>query len=154
MTQYVLCYAHLVRDRENMLVIERKKQDWQLGKLNLLGGRIEPGESADHAAVRELKEEANVDVIMRSCLGTMIYPESLIYVIDCSFHPSANEIVSTHEGNVSWFHYPDVLHDPRLIPNLRVIIPLAVAGLSGWKLSGLPGAPDETVKLDLAGCAP
>lgn len=151
MTEYVLCY---VRDLcGDILAIERKKQDWQQGKLNLPGGRIEVGETAEQAAIREIKEEANIDATSATLIGSMHYPEACVYVLDCDFNPDDNEVKSSTEGEVLWMTCPELLRDPRLIPNLRVIIPLAVADVRGWKLSpGIGASDDHCVSLDLKGC--
>ena len=151
MTEYVLCY---VRDLcGDILAIERRKQDWQQGKLNLPGGRIEVGETAEQAAIREIKEEANIDATDTTFIGSIHYAESTIYVLDCGFNPDDNEVKSSAEGEVIWFGCPELLRDPRLIPNLRVIIPLAVAGVHGWRLSpGIGASDDYCVSLDLKGC--
>jgi 8-oxo-dGTP pyrophosphatase MutT (NUDIX family) len=135
-----------------MLMILRQKSDWQFGKLNMLGGRIEAFENAEEAALRELKEEANVDAIGAALIGEMHYPEAKVSVVDCPFDPDVNEVKSSSEGEVLWLDSDQALRDPRLIPNLRVIIPLAVVGMAGWNLYGVPGASDELVTLDLAGC--
>lgn len=59
MTQYVLGFA-FNRSKTVVVLIEKTKPAWQAGKLNGVGGKIEPGESPDQAMVREFKEEAGV----------------------------------------------------------------------------------------------
>ncbi len=44
---------------ENMLMCKRRKDPY-LGKYNLVGGKIEPGEESGHAAFRELYEETGI----------------------------------------------------------------------------------------------
>lgn len=147
MTEYVLCY---VRDLADILVIERKKKDWQEGKLNLPGGRIEDGETAEEAAIREIGEEANINATSASLIGSMHHADSIIYVMACGFDPDDAEVKSSAEGDVSWIDYPDLLSNPRLIPNLRVIIPLAIAGVRGWQLYS--GETDCCMTLNVKGC--
>lgn len=48
------CYSGVV-------LIEKTKPEWQAGCLNGIGGKIEPGENARVAMVREYKEETGVD---------------------------------------------------------------------------------------------
>jgi 8-oxo-dGTP diphosphatase len=59
--QYV-CGFLFSRDRTRVLLIRKRRPAWQAGKLNGLGGKIEPGETALEAMRREFREEAGVDV--------------------------------------------------------------------------------------------
>lgn len=43
-------------------LIEKNRPAWQAGKLNGIGGKIEPGETPAQAMRREFREEAGVDV--------------------------------------------------------------------------------------------
>ena len=47
-------------DRRRVLLIEKTHPRWQAGKLNGVGGRVEEGESACAAMVREMEEEADL----------------------------------------------------------------------------------------------
>ena len=54
-------------DRTKLLFCLRRKDPYK-GKLNFVGGKIEPGEESDHAARRELEEEtgltpADIDLV-------------------------------------------------------------------------------------------
>jgi 8-oxo-dGTP diphosphatase len=49
-------------DRRRVLLIRKRRPAWQAGKLNGLGGKIEPGESPLDAMRREFHEEAGVDL--------------------------------------------------------------------------------------------
>jgi 8-oxo-dGTP pyrophosphatase MutT (NUDIX family) len=51
--------AVIVRDREGHILLQRRKDNGLWGSL---GGIIEPGESAESAARREVMEEAGLDV--------------------------------------------------------------------------------------------
>src|SRR4051794_35548662 len=57
--QYV-CGFLFSRDRTRVLLIRKRRPAWQAGKLNGLGGKIEPGETALDAMRREFREEAGV----------------------------------------------------------------------------------------------
>jgi 8-oxo-dGTP diphosphatase len=49
-------------NRGYVLLIEKSKPDWQAGKLNGVGGKIEPGETPLEAMVRETDEETGLTV--------------------------------------------------------------------------------------------
>jgi len=46
--------------RDNIVLIEKLKPAYQKGKLNGVGGKVEPGESPSTAMVREFQEEGGV----------------------------------------------------------------------------------------------
>jgi len=58
--EYVVGFAYTLDDK--ILLIEKKRPEWQRGLLNGIGGKIEPGETCEEAMRREAKEEAGLDV--------------------------------------------------------------------------------------------
>lgn len=48
--------------KQNVLLIKKERPEFQKGLLNGIGGSVEPYETYVDAAVRELKEEANIDI--------------------------------------------------------------------------------------------
>lgn len=49
-------------DYEHVALIKKEKPDWQKGRLNGIGGKIEPGELSPDAMRREFLEETGMDV--------------------------------------------------------------------------------------------
>lgn len=68
-THAVLCF--LVRDGEVLLI--RKRKGFGAGKLAGVGGRIEPGETPEQAAVREVYEEVGVCVRSLVKVGVLTF---------------------------------------------------------------------------------
>ncbi|HSU92085.1 MAG TPA: NUDIX domain-containing protein [Gemmatimonadaceae bacterium] len=58
---FVLALLYSV-DRRHVVLMRRTRPAWQAGRVNALGGRLQPGESAAAAARREVREECGVDV--------------------------------------------------------------------------------------------
>lgn len=56
---YVAGFA-LSRDRRYVLLIRKARPSWQRGKLNAIGGKVDPGETPRQAMAREFSEEAGV----------------------------------------------------------------------------------------------
>jgi 8-oxo-dGTP diphosphatase len=59
----------LVRDGQALLI--RKKRGLGAGKVNAPGGRLEHGESIEHCAIREVREEVGVRVAALERLGEL-----------------------------------------------------------------------------------
>ncbi len=53
----------------NVLLIRKTKPDWQKGKLNGVGGKIEPGETPIKAMVREFREETTIATAETDWIG-------------------------------------------------------------------------------------
>ena len=49
-------------DRTRVLLIRKRRPAWQAGRLNGVGGKIEPGETPAQAMCREFREEAALDI--------------------------------------------------------------------------------------------
>lgn len=61
MQQYV-CSFLFAPDRARVLLIRKRRPAWQAGKLNGIGGKVEPGEPLAEAAAREFREETGLDL--------------------------------------------------------------------------------------------
>jgi 8-oxo-dGTP diphosphatase len=48
--------------RDTLLLIRKNRPDWQAGKLNGLGGKVEKDETLCEAVIREVKEECGVQL--------------------------------------------------------------------------------------------
>lgn len=59
MKQYVL-NAIFNPAMTELLIIKKNRPDWQAGKFNLIGGKVEPKEMFMDAAIRETEEETGI----------------------------------------------------------------------------------------------
>ena len=113
---------------DRVVLIRKLRPDWQRGKLNGVGGRINEGESAGDAMTREFKEEANVWVTDWRCFA-QYYHHSLQSIVTffSAYNTQALEHVETvTDERITTRTVEMVLRDPTLIPNLRYLIPMAV----------------------------
>lgn len=60
--QVYVCGFLFSPDRSRVLLIRKRKPAWQAGRLNGVGGKVEPGETPAIAMRREFIEEAGLDV--------------------------------------------------------------------------------------------
>src|SRR5690348_12790266 len=61
-TQEYVCGFLFSRDRSRVLLIRKRRPAWQAGKLNGVGGKIEPGETPAQAMAREFTEETSLKI--------------------------------------------------------------------------------------------
>ena len=139
MQEYVLVYAKPVIGPNNLiLVVLKNRPAWQVGKVNLIGGKVETGETPEEAAIRELKEETGLDPIIKSSriIGQIQGSWGKIYCvkIPVSFHDDLKPADGESEL-VCWTHWDELKNHELLIPNLRVAIPLMRDGIVGWVIT-------------------
>jgi 8-oxo-dGTP pyrophosphatase MutT (NUDIX family) len=144
MTQsYVLCFAHPWPHAfaSDVLLIEKQKPAWQVGKWNLPGGKIEGDESPKDAAIRELWEEAGIraDPKESYVMGRITGPGFVVFVVFCTYGPwfggrAQTVIPNLTPERVFWKPIKEAMESPQLMPNLRIIIPFVVAGLKDWEI--------------------
>lgn len=75
MKLYVVGFA-FSSDQSQVILIQKHKPSWQKGRLNGLGGKIEPGESSLQAMIREFNEEAGVHIPNWTEYATISKPRS------------------------------------------------------------------------------
>lgn len=127
MSEYSIVYADPspVYGGEPVLLVKKNRPQWQAGRYNLVGGKVDPGEDPLTCAVRELKEESGLDTI-----GDPEYMGAKCMVEYDEVIPQPGE---TEE--VSWHEWPEIQHSPLLLPNLQVVIPLMKQGVKQWVIN-------------------
>lgn len=152
--QYVIGYVEERTDvfACDVLLIEKNKPAWQAGKFNLPGGKVEMGETPHAAIIRELKEEADLDILPDdvSLLGTIEGDGFVVYVMRCIYDSEDNEIDSLTDEEVFWMPIYDALRNDKLIDNLRYIIPFCNSNLVGWTLTETDGSY-QVQRMEVAG---
>jgi 8-oxo-dGTP diphosphatase len=115
----VLCF--LLRDSEVLLI--RKKKGFGAGKINGVGGRVEPGERPEEAAVREVFEEVGVRVRSLEPAGTLEFysadsePDWLIHVFlsrDFEGEPRESEEASPRWYRLGELPFEEMWEDDRV----------------------------------------
>lgn len=135
MASYVIIWVQRGNSRAETLLVLKDKPAWQRGKLNLPGGKVEEGESPEQAATRELKEEAGyeplVPVRVMGCIqdgsNTIYCVKAVVMAMDGDLCPREEET-----QDIFWMGWRVAEHHILLIPNLRIIIPLMMCGVTGW----------------------
>ena len=122
-----LCIVH---DREQVL-LGLKKRGFGAGRWNGFGGKVEPGESVEDAARREIWEEAGIKVAGIEKAGHIefefIGEPSILEVHIFRAVSFEGEPAESEEMRPQWFHINDIPFD-RMWPDDRYWFPMFLAG--------------------------
>ena len=107
----------LSADRQNVLMTHRisRKSDEQFGKYNGLGGHMLPDEDIATCMIREIKEEASIDVTAMTLRGTVNWTsfgphaENWIAFIFLITAFNGTPTPKSEEGPLSWIPLKDVM---------------------------------------------
>lgn len=138
MTKYVAGFL-FSPDLENVVLIEKQKPDWQKGKYNAIGGKIEKGETPEQAMIREFEEETSLSVTGWKPLVDIEGEGYAVRFFYATSEKWEHHLTTTDE---EVFHIPVMdLHLVRhhLIENLNWLIPMAVDKATNF--SGLITTP-------------
>ena len=106
-----------------ILIAERRKDQFMCGYWELPGGKIEAGESNETSLTRELKEELGVEISAPSLLHTMChqYPEKIVHLWIYSIDHFDGEVRGAEGQNIVWCP-TEKLNDFNLLPTMKAII--------------------------------
>lgn len=132
MKKYVLGFAFNI-DTSNLILIEKQKPDWQKGKLNGVGGKIEDYDSTPHhAMMREFWEETGV--LIQSELwqhfADMVFEDDIMggsATVHCFrvFDDSISNCRTIEEERIITVNTTKTIERP-IIKNLSILIPMAL----------------------------
>jgi 8-oxo-dGTP diphosphatase len=110
---------------DQVSLIVKNKPEWQKGLLNGIGGKIERGESAEQAMIREFKEETGVLIEQWRPLLILQNDEWRVFFLfgKCS-QSQFNEIETTEDEEIVKVSV-DYLSSMATVDNLQWLIPMA-----------------------------
>lgn len=114
-------------DRENVLLVEKKKPSWQAGLLNGVGGKCEFGETAAEAMVREFEEETTHHVCESDWFNFAVETHR-DYELHCFMTVSTDDVKFPYKNDAGEdLVWVDAALPPtsRIIGNLQWLLPLA-----------------------------
>jgi 8-oxo-dGTP diphosphatase len=101
------CVGALVYDAEGRLLLVRRANPPAQGLWSIPGGRVETGEDAEHAVVREVAEETGLDVAVEHLVGSVVRdaPDGSLYVIaDYACRLTGGTLVAGDDASdAGWF---------------------------------------------------
>jgi 8-oxo-dGTP diphosphatase len=107
-----LCYVR--RDGRTLMIHRIKKaNDMHAGKWNGLGGKLEPGESPEECAIREIFEESGLRVTKLTMKGVITFPAfsqaedwyAFVFIAD----DFIGELIDSPEGVLEWINDDQLL---------------------------------------------
>lgn len=137
MKEYVLGFC-FDESKKYVLLIQKTKPEWQKGRLNAIGGKVEPGERPVDTMVREFHEEASLstcdeDWRQFATLGAGEWQMYCFAMFDQLFFLKAHK--SPTEEKVGMYETAS-LNSLNVLPNLHWLLPMA---LEGERFSGEVG---------------
>lgn len=127
MTQKYVVGFLFSADRRHVALIRKNKPAWQAGKLNGVGGKIEPGEAPYDAMVREFAEETGITVFNdRWKCFSILTGEGFEITFYVAFSDEVYSVQTMEAEVVEVLVATTALASHTLIPNLKVMIPLAL----------------------------
>ena len=114
-------------DRDQVLLIRRARKPW-LGRWSLPGGRLEPGETAEQAATRELFEEVGLSVSELRPVRQMVFVEAGQFVLQV-FATTRFEgrVTPNEEASACRWVRPGQLAELETTPGLEAVVQEAFA---------------------------
>lgn len=148
-TSYVLCFPFVVETipngivvAESLFMIRKNRPKWMAGRLNGIGGNVEPGEFHRAACIREVREEAGID-IEPHYFGTCLFPDCIVTcwyaLIDKDQAAAVSSMTDEKIERVYRFHIESAL--PDMVPHAPILIQVA-----GMHVLGQKGAPIVTLE--------
>ncbi len=125
------------------LFLEGGPRKWFAGRLNGLGGGVEPGEDVESAAHREAREETGLEPIrldLRATVHVAADPPVMLFVFTGVLPPG--ELCPSSEGVHHWLA-PDAVLDSDLpfVDDLRELVPRLRDSESAFHLHRTPRGP-------------
>ncbi|MDP3996959.1 MAG: NUDIX domain-containing protein [Candidatus Andersenbacteria bacterium] len=97
-------------DLLKVLLMHKNRPDWQAGKLNGIGGRIERGEESSDCIVREVKEEAGVKTKKKDWkyFGKLKAKGWRVDLYAIVYKGDTNDFSTTTDEEIEWFEADDL----------------------------------------------
>lgn len=94
----------LIRDDQDRCLLARGPQ-WPEGRMSILAGFVEPGESLEHAVIREVAEEVGVHAVEPRYLGSQPWPFPRSLMLGFFARATTTELICDSEeiAEARWF---------------------------------------------------
>ncbi|MBN2471348.1 MAG: NUDIX domain-containing protein [Anaerolineae bacterium] len=110
----------------HVMLIHKNRPAWQAGKVNGVGGKLEPGETPLEGIRREVREESALDIPLQDWLpvAEMQADDWRVHVFAARYGGDPARARSQTDEQVGW--HPVAALPPDVISNLTWLIPLCL----------------------------
>jgi len=126
-TEYTLAFAFDEGGR-NVALILKDHPDWQKGRANGIGGKVEPGETPFETNRREFLEEAGVDLVCMENFATLACDShnSLLHCYTAALtRDEFARIRPMTDARILFMPLTHLLSDPRPLSNVPWLVVMA-----------------------------
>ena len=113
-------------DLSKVLLVHKQRPDWQKGRINAVGGKIEPYEEPLDCIKREVREETGLDVPRKDWIecGEVYFSsvDTSMYVFTTQWLGDEADAVQCDHEEIEWFPYNHL--PPNILTNLTWLVPL------------------------------
>lgn len=124
MTDYVLGFL-FSSSMGQLVLVEKQRPEWQAGKFNGVGGKIEQGETDYQAMVREFREETGKEITTWKRFCTLQCANARVYIFSAIAEDYNKVETATDEEITLWDLDYVMKPEHPIIPNVRWLIQMA-----------------------------
>lgn len=119
------------KSREFVILIKKNRPEWQRGRLNGIGGKIEPGgETPEQAMVREWAEETNGESTVKDWehIALLDEPGACVYFFRCFNHAVFEGVASGRVTDEDFQNYAvdSLIGRAYVLPNVKWLVPFCL----------------------------
>jgi 8-oxo-dGTP diphosphatase len=114
------------REMDRVLLVRKRRPEWQAGRWNGIGGKIEENETPLEAMIRETREEIGYHYVWRHCL-TFTCPGGTVFVFRSTTLSNVIQYTQVEDEELLVFHVNEL--PSRIMSNLKWMIPVCLSNI-------------------------